>query len=337
MRNLNRTSFLCMAIGLFLSIPCTSVFGLILHPDNEPSAGWSGRPSSNVVGRWGSNASCVAISPDCVVTTAHQYGGVGTTVVIGGQTYYVARVERDGGYDVRVAKLRLANLSDYVSVYTGSQEQNKTMAIGGWGKGRGAELSYLGTVYGYQWAAEGNTTLRWGTNKIDDSNDSLDYNSLAHTCLRSDFDGPGIFATDYEAVIAEYDSGGGWFIDTGSEWQLAGLTFTVETRNEYPQQAWFKNSTTLANDPDRQWAHRVRQYAGWISTTASNLGNCGSELADITEDCRVNIDDLKELAGWWASDPAVDPARDRADINSDTAVNMLDFADLASKWNIDYW
>jgi hypothetical protein len=155
--------------------------------------------------------------------------------------------------------------------------------------------------------------------------------------LRSDFDGPGVFATDYEAVIAEYDSGGGWFIDTGSEWQLAGLTFTVETHSGAPQQAWFKNPNTLINDPDRQWAHRVRGYASWITTTSTNLGNCGSMAEDITEDCLVNTVDLRELAAWWVSPVQSSAARDRADIDDDTAVNMLDFARLASQWNQNYW
>ncbi|MFI4913245.1 MAG: hypothetical protein ACIAQZ_16430 [Sedimentisphaeraceae bacterium JB056] len=328
MRNLNKhqkSLSLCVFAHaiLFVLILSSTSNALVLHEDREPPVSWSGRPSSNLLGRWRTNASCVAVSPDCVATTNHQGGGVGTEVVIGGQTYYVARVERYGTSDVRVAKLRLADLSEYASLYTGSSEQNKEIVIGGYGKGRGDELTNeLGIAYGYAWASSGNTVLRWGTNKVDDA----DANVNGFVCLKADFDDSNFFATDYETVIAGYDSGGGWFIDNGSQWQLAGLTYATSHADE----AWFL-------PPDNFFAHRVSEYADWINTTVSKLANCGSMAEDITEDCMVNTDDLMGLASWWVSEPSSSPARARADIDADTAVNMLDFARLASNWNQNYW
>ncbi len=57
------------------------VWGIVLHTDNEPNlATWVDRPSTGVVGRWGTNASCVAIAPNYVITTRHQGISSGTTV-----------------------------------------------------------------------------------------------------------------------------------------------------------------------------------------------------------------------------------------------------------------
>lgn len=313
---------------LFFSMQAS---GLVLHPNNEPPTSWSGRPSSNVVGRWGSNSSCVVISADCVATTNHQGGGVGTAVVIDGQTYYVARVERDGATDVRVAKLRLAELSEFVPLYTGSGELLRSFVLGGYGKGRGTELITSGTVYGYTWSLTPNTTLRWGTNIIDSIHPS------DSKIIIADFDAPGRRATDYETIIAEYDSGGGWFVEDSSQWKLMGLTYSVSSHQGAPAQCWFKDPVTLQNAPDYIFAHRVSSYASWIATTASRLADCGNEPQDITEDCMVNIEDVKALAKYWASVPSSNAARERADIDNDNVVNMLDFIEIAKNWNENYW
>ena len=321
MRNLGKISGLLAVLAF-----CLPVSALVLHPGYEPPASWSGRPSSNVVGRWGSNGSCVVIAPDCVATTNHQGGGVGTAVVIGGQTYYVARVERDGSTDIRVAKLALAGLSEYIAPYTGTSEVGKEIVISGYGKSRGVTLDILGIAYGYTWLSESNTTLRWGTNKVD----SIDTTSTPYTCLESDFDASGRRATDYEAVIAEYDSGGGCFMEELSEWKLVGLNYAVGPHAS-SQESWFSVSI------EKQYAHRVSLYAAWMNTTATRLTACGNEPQDITEDCAVNIDDIEALAKWWASSPVVSLSRDRADIDDDAKVNMLDFAVIAANWNESYW
>ena len=47
---------------------------IVLHPGEcEPNlVEWTDRPHDDLIGRWGSNGSCVVVSPNCVVTTMHQ-------------------------------------------------------------------------------------------------------------------------------------------------------------------------------------------------------------------------------------------------------------------------
>ncbi len=307
-----------------------SVRAIVLHPGYEPAEGWTERPSSTVVGSWAANASCVVISPDCVVTTNHQGGGVGSIVVVGGNSFVVTRVERYAATDIRVAKLRYCSFADYVSPYTGSSELFKSFVIGGYGMGRGQELQTSGVTYGYLWDGTANTTLRWGTNMIDSVRNADDI-------LVADFDAPGFFTTDYEAILAQKDSGGGWFMKSGGKWVLIGLSYSVTPHPGSPSQSRFKDPVTLASAPDEMYGHRLSTYASWINTTAAKLAGCGSHPEDISQDCKVNIVDIQELAKWWISAPAESPARDRADVNSDAAVNMLDFAKVAAQWNLDYW
>ncbi len=331
------TKSLSLVLAFAFGLP---VFGIVMHPGGEPSPAWSEKPSSNVIGRWGSNASCTVISADCVVTTVHQGGGVGTNVVIGGKSYKVTRIENFQTSDIRVAKLRYADLVDYVSLYTGESEEMKTFVMGGYGQGRGTELQTSGITYGYMWDGSANTTVRWCTNYIDSKSFMANSKDIKnpHPLLEADFDGPGLFATEFEGTLANYDSGGGWFIKSGSTWMLIGISYTVTTHGGSPSQSWFKNKDTLQPSPDKLYAHRVSSYATWIDETKAKLADCGSHPEDITEDCKVDIDDIKELAVWWASAPnSSSVPRREADVNSDNAVNMLDFAKIAAKWNENYW
>ncbi len=311
-------------VAVLIFVCCASVFGIVLHPGKEPSPSWSERPSSNVMGRWGSNASCVVISPDCVITTNHQGGGVGTNVVIGGVSYKVSRVERFGTSDVRIAKLRGAQLTEYVLPYSGSDELYQNFVIGGFGQGRGAELTTAGQTYGYQWDGSSNTTLRWGTNTVE---------LVRELSISAYFAAPDEAATEYEAILAVSDSGGGWFMKKDGQWVVICLSSSVSTMNK----ALFKDPTTLDPSPDRLTGNRVSNYAEWMTTLASSLGECGSMAEDINEDCKVDIADFKEFISQWASapNPSSIPRR-HSDINSDNKVNMLDFARIATQWNGDY-
>src|SRR6478672_1424280 len=73
---------------------------VIIHPEDDATAGTIPRPTGNVVGQWSTNASCVAIRPNYVLTTRHQGGGVGTTVTFGGTQYVVAEEIPVGNADL---------------------------------------------------------------------------------------------------------------------------------------------------------------------------------------------------------------------------------------------
>ena len=246
-----------IALVVLCFAPVTPAFGVILHNDSEPTD----KPNNDVVGRWGDNASCVAIAPNFIITTRHQGGGTGTSVVIGGNTYTIDQIWDHASADLRVVKLNSANLTNYVSLYTGTDETSKNFVLGGFGKSRGAELKTAGDVtYGYQWAGSDNQTQRWGTNTVDTVQSGYSGGtSYTSSVLQADFDQSG---TDYEAAPSEWDSGGGWFIKVGSEWQLAALSAYVEHFGE----TWFRNATTGNPDPDQFRGIRISSYDNeWIN------------------------------------------------------------------------
>lgn len=265
-------------VVLYLS-SVTPAFGVILHPDGEPGVGWTDKPNDNVVGQWGNNASCVAIASNYVITTRHQ--GWKSTVVIGGVTYYTQTVtDGDGGgtgnnADIRIARITTdaeglhdANLTDYVGLYTGTDEAVQNFVLGGFGEGREDTLkTSSGVAYGYSWTGtdKSNETLRWGTNRVDAVVSDVHVGSYISDTIRGDFDETG---TEYEAASAEYDSGGGWFIKVGGEWQLAALSAYVEHLDE----TWFRNSVTGNLDPDQFWGIRISSYSEWIDNTIPEPG-----------------------------------------------------------------
>jgi len=207
--------FCLWAVVIFCALlfDAESAFGIILHPGGEPDAGWVDRPGDNVMGRWGSNASCVAIGPNYILTTRHQGGDINTSVIIAGVSYTIEQIWTDPANpqaDIRVAKLHSANLSEYVDLYSldsDPDEMDQAIVIGGYGNGRGALLQTDGTTYGYAWDETANTTLRWGTNNIDNTQDDLNSNGYTSDVIIAYFHGPGGF----EAAVADHDSGGGWF------------------------------------------------------------------------------------------------------------------------------
>lgn len=245
-------AFLSLIVGV-----TSPVFGIVLHYDAIPDT----RPSDDFIARWGTYASAVVVAPNYVVTTNHQGGGVGTSITVAGSTYMVAEVITSVT-DMRIARITNpdgtpANLSTYVQIGTDPSAYIRwqEVYIGGFGKGRGDDLTTDGTVYGYQWTSSKNLTYTWGTNTIDKADGIW---------LYADFDAlTAVGATTYESAAASGDSGGGWIIrDPGTgEWVLVGLTQGVERSAE----SWFLNeSNPSLPDADRIYAIDIRPYGDWI-------------------------------------------------------------------------
>jgi len=271
---------LAMAAGLVLAAPA---FGLILFPtDVSPPPV---RPNDDVMGRWNEpsgnfKASCVAIAPSYVVTTRHQGGGVGYSVTIGGNTYPVLEVFEDSGVDIRIARIG-ANLTYYIAPFaaaTVDAEKGKSVVLGGYGRPRGAALMNGALTYGYEWAAA-DQVLRWGTNTIDSLSTGT-YGGLTSDVVVAHFNYS--IQPNHEAAIAEFDSGGGWFIDVSADqtgdWRLAGLSRFAE----HGGQTWYRSPTGLS-DPDFFDAVRVGSYAGWLKgviNPSTWVGGSGAWSAD---------------------------------------------------------
>ena len=230
-------------LSLALLLVQSTGFGIVLHTDDEPND----RPADEVVGRWSSNSSCVVISPNHVLATRHQGGGGSTTVRIGGTSYKVAQISNisvEDPADLRVVRIttidgQLANLADYVPLYTGTEEKQKSTAICGFGQGRGATLyNDSNEPYGYTWAGTSNTVQRWGANKIEVYTTTT--NGYTSSIILGYFDNIGEREyVPYEAGPAFWDSGGGWFVKDGGQWKIAGIIQGTERHYE-----------TLFDDPD---------------------------------------------------------------------------------------
>jgi len=189
-----------------------------------------------------------------------------------------------------LAKLRHANLSDYVGLNSSVSEENQPIVIGGYGDGWDYALETGGQVYGYHWDNSANVNLRWCSNKIDFTNSDYVY---------ADFDGPGEGeATTYEGMIADHDSGGGWFIKSGGNWFLAGLTYGSEHAEE--GESWFRNDVHPdQEDPDVFNASKVSNFVSWINGNIATQPDCAFIASDLNDDCEVNLQDFAEFNKWW--------------------------------------
>jgi hypothetical protein len=321
---------------VYIALP---VAAIIQHPAGEPNlTTWTDRPHQDTVGRWGTNSSCVAVSSNCIITTRHQGGGTTTPITIAEKEYEIDWIQNHSTADLRLVKLKNANLAHYVSLFTDSTEINQNLIMAGYGKGRGTILQTSGTTYGYAWAPSGNTTQRWGTNKVK----GYDYNintGYTSDVIYADFDGLGEGdSTTYETTIAEYDSGGGWFIKSAGQWKVAGLNLRVGIHFEeghygdpayYLYEAWFRdraNPETLA--PDYVDAVRISRYHQWITDTIPDV-----LPGDLNGDDWVDFADFAVFASFWQKNDCHAPDFClRADTEPDGDVDFDDLAFLADRW-----
>lgn len=320
-------SRVCFVILLACLLLCDgTAVAIVLHPDGEPNLGsWTDRPDVNVIGRWGSNATCVAISENAVITTRHQGGGGDTTVEIGGNSYIVADVCNCGAADLRIAELAAANLKSYADIFADTNEIGREIVMSGYGDGRGGLLQTGGKTYGYSWDSSSNTILRLGTNEIDSTEDDSYASGYTSDVIVADFDGlgEGGFST-YEAALAVHDSGGGWFIKVGESWRLAGLSRAVEHSGE----SWFRNDMFPGvPDPDLIDAVRISSYSAW------SVENIPLYVAgDVSGDGWVDFADFAILASYWGGTCESPGHCEGADFEPDGNVDGVDLCFLAERW-----
>ncbi|MBC7782846.1 MAG: hypothetical protein H7144_03320 [Burkholderiales bacterium] len=125
----------------------------------------------------------------------------------------------------------------FAPIFTGALANND-VAIGGYGRQIGTPL---GSGNGYNVTSSPNDnsySLLQGYNKIYDSDLDGEPTYIPYQdtpFIFADFDGPtgtgldGLTKRPFEANVAEFDSGGGWWVKVGATWQLIGLTAVVTT------------------------------------------------------------------------------------------------------------
>jgi len=331
-------SLILAATILFIAAPPASA--LILHPDGDPNlAVWTDRPADDVIGKWGANASCVAISRNCIVTTRHQGGGTWTPVKIAGASYSIAQIWNHNTADLRLVKLSGANLAEFVDIYAQTDETGKEFVIGGYGVGNGAELQNGGTTYGYAWGDLATRALRFGTNIIENQVSDSNIPPYISDIVVADFDDLSRGnPTAYECIPADHDSGCGWFIKDGDAWKLVALTRAVEAHYEDGHEddpeyklfeSWFrKPSNPIRSDADILDAVRISSYAQWISDNLPEI-----TPGDLTGDDRVDAADFAVFANFWRNEDCRAPDWCLgADAEPDGDIDAIDLAAFAQNW-----
>lgn len=275
----------CAVVVMLALCPCVSL-GVILQDSNQPSV----HPNDNIVGRYGTNASLVVISPDYAITTRHQ--GDSGTIVINGTTYYDTNVAVGGpagNADIRVIRLWKdaahtldANLSYFSGLYNGTNEVGQLITLGGHGRTSGAALKANGDAnitYAIQWGGLNNNTnpVTWGTNKIEDL--GTGGGTYTSDVIVGYFNRLGTAAaTTYEAMPAVYDSGGGYFISVNGSWYVAGLTRGVQT---WGMSVFRDPNAPYGDMPDGFDGVRVSSYASWITSNVPEAVSVIPEPATI--------------------------------------------------------
>lgn len=305
---------------LILCMPFFS-FAIILHPGAEPNlADW---PDANAVGRWSSNASCVAVSSNAIITTRHQGGGVGTLIWFEGIEYIVKEVLPEPGpnaADLRLCRVERtqpgATYLKYAPLYTLTGEKSKEFRISGFGKSRGSAVSDANGI-GYLWTGN-NTIQRWGTNKILKFgwyHDDEPVNAYISDLIVSEFD--PCETTPYEAAVASHDSGGGWFIEEGGVWKVAALSAYVQY-----------GGVSYYDPAEKQWGIRISSYADWVSQNIPNRVD-----GDYSGDYEVDFVDFNILAGnWQRNDCLANNNCDGVDFEPDGDVDWDDLFLLLDNW-----
>ena len=308
-----------VTVAVLFAVPCQAV---IIHPEDEPPDAVN-TPGSAVVGRWHDDSSAVAIAPNHLITTRHQRRGVGTSVVFDGAPYIIAAVTNHPTADLRVCRITTpsgapANLRHIVWLYRADDEVGKEVLLGSSGLGRGAELKNGATTYGYAWGDPGSEQVRWGRNRIDATADDVSDGERVSNVVIADFDGPHAASSlEAEGIGANGDSGGGWFIQDGARWRVAGMFRGVE----HPFEAWFLNASTLAPDPDAFDGVRISNYATFIDSVL------GPAPGDFDNDLDVDHNDFGLFQACMTG-PAIGPVSSECeamDFDNDDDVDGTDF------------
>lgn len=169
------------------------------------------------------------ISPKHVITARH-LGGAGevlTRPVIFGATEeesYAIKGERIliGETDLAIFEV-WETFPSYAELYQGEDEVGREVIIHGTGVDRGAEI--IGQ--GWKWGDRETRRSRWGRNEIKGSLwEGEEGEEGGRDYLYFSFDD---LTGQNEVALTRGDSGGGWFIQEGGVWKLAGVSSTVDS------------------------------------------------------------------------------------------------------------
>jgi hypothetical protein len=175
---------------------------------------------------------------------------------------------------------------------------------------------------GWNWTTT--RTMRWGTNHIGGvvEGSPLPVNSLPletgsdlTQSLVVEFN-ENASGSDHEAIVTFGDSGGALFIENGSVWELAGISFAVSSEPDQPANTSIYGNDTFAVD----LAHYRDQILDVVRPCDDGEDNDGDSLVD-----------LADPGCLWEGDFSEEPAcSDGIDNDWDGDVDHPDDPDCAS-------
>ncbi|HEX4055154.1 MAG TPA: PEP-CTERM sorting domain-containing protein [Tepidisphaeraceae bacterium] len=166
------------------------------------------------------------ISSNVLVSATHIGSGTTSTFTFGGATYNVQMAASLDDLALwEIAPNATGSFSTYAPLYTGSSEVNSPLIVVGRSVARGAAITG-----GWDWSTTGSGPFSWGTNAvaaIDTDGQLGQSGAFGGDFLQFDFDNDLVDVN--EGIIANYDSGGGVFVDNNGVYQLAGVNSLVNT------------------------------------------------------------------------------------------------------------
>jgi len=322
-----------IAFFLFCLIGITAK-GVILHENEEPPVNWLPIEITQACGRWHSSGSCNAIGPNHIISAKHLVPTIdnnnpanNTPVTFNNIIYRIVETFSHTTADLRVSKIETlsgtpANLTYYVPFYDLESDSdftsgNAEIAICSYGLYRGATLVFendQNKPYGYVWFGD-NSTIHMGANNLDlkghiipgelnwfnKYHGDVTTSSGTTDCLVFDFDDIGTGQhVQYEASVANKDSGGGWFYFKDNQWYIVGISLFVFPHSG---ETWFRDDssgTPLA--PELSFGAHLSQYITWVEGIVPTP-TCKIFLeGDIDNDCTVDQVDLEMLIAQWLDD-----------------------------------
>ena len=225
-----------LAASLTPLIITTAGHAVILYATADrngiPAPGSIAETPWNLQGQWGAFLG-TPIAPNYFVTAVHVAGDSASPFTFRGTNYTIdASFGTDGGQAIAGSDLRIWKVNEtfpafaplYGTSFNISSTNNETgkhLVVLGRGTQRGDEVrTGDGTLKGWQWGTV-DLVQSWGENTVSQI--------TTGTAQQGDF---VTFTFDAgvanEGTLSGYDSGGGVFIQQGTEWQLAGINYGVD-------------------------------------------------------------------------------------------------------------
>jgi hypothetical protein len=171
------------------------------------------------IGAWGAYLG-TPISPKWFLSVQHVGGSVGQALVLNGVSYTTVAYVDDPGSGLRLWEIA-ETFPSWAPLYRTGDETGKSLVVFGVGDGQGAPVTLDGALKGWLWGS-GRGTLRWGTNSVVGvENGGPAEGALLYATFDQSVGGS-------EAALADGDSSGPVFINTGAGWSLAGVAEEVD-------------------------------------------------------------------------------------------------------------